>query len=145
MGTFGRKRYIIFIIDLLEKLSIMEERIRKKNFGGKVGFSTGLCGKVGGKPGVFNNRMWKTMWKCEKDTEEGSRMGYSQLTFCCPYYESNGKRSVHCEGGRVKLPTAEAEKEYIRFYCADHLGWKRCTVARAITRFYERVFEDEEG
>ena len=41
------------------------------------------------------------------------------------------------EGGRLKLPSGEAEREYIRTYCADHLGWRRCTISRAITRFYE--------
>ena len=81
--------------------------------------------------------MWKTMWKYEKDTEEGSRMGYSQLTFCCPYYESNGKRSVHCEGGRITLPGCGTGRAYFSEYCGDVNGWRRCTIARAITRFYE--------
>ena len=64
-------------------------------------------------------------------------MGYSQLTFCCPYYESNGKRSVRCEGGRLRLPSRETTTGYFNAYCGDVNGWRRCTVARAITRFYE--------
>ena len=44
--------------------------------------------------------------------------------------------------GRLKLPTGETERDYVRTYCADHLGWRRCTVARAITRFYEAQDED---
>ena len=39
-------------------------------------------------------------------------MGYSQLTFCCPYYESNGKRSVHCEGGRITRARLAAEARW---------------------------------
>ena len=90
---------------------------------------------------VFNSQLWKSLWKKDGEAE----MTKDYIYWTCPYYRSEDEKGVHCEGGRVKLPTAEAEKEYIRFYCADHLGWKRCTVARAITRFYERVFEDEEG
>ena len=68
-------------------------------------------------------------------------MGYSKLTFCCPYYESNGKQSVRCEGGRLRLPSHALTADYFASYCGDVNGWRRCTVARAITRFYEA--EDE--
>ncbi len=63
--------------------------------------------------------------------------------WCCPYYRYDNGRGVRCEGGRLKLPSGEAEREYIRTYCADHLGWRRCTISRAITRFYEA--EEERG
>ena len=41
--------------------------------------------------------------------------------WCCPYYRYDNGRGVRCEGGRLKLPSGEAEREYIRTYCADHL------------------------
>ena len=66
------------------------------------------------------------MWKYEKDTEEGSRMGYSQLTFCCPYYESNGKRSVHCEGGRSGVPPPRHSEP------APAPAWESASLARKL-------------
>ena len=62
-----------------------------------------------------------------------------RLLWTCPYYKWDDENGVRCEGGRLGLPTSEAEKDYIMTYCADHLGWKRCTVARAITRHYESL------
>ena len=90
---------------------------------------------------VFNSEMWKTAWRRLREwilmNKEGMKMGYSLRTFCCPYYEKDGKRSVHCEGGRIALPNRELTQDYFDAYCGDVTGWKRCTVARAITRFYE--------
>ena len=56
----------------------------------------------------------------------------------CPYYQIRDAFGVRCEGARLRLPSKGAEEDYIRTYCTDHLGWKRCTVARAVTRFYEK-------
>ena len=93
---------------------------------------------------VFNSELWKSLWKkVEKEREK--QMDYFSFEWRCPYYKWNDKLGVRCEGGRMKLPTDEASREYIRQYCDDLNGWRRCTVARAITRFYEAKFEDEEG
>ena len=71
-------------------------------------------------------------------------MSKETICWCCPYYKWDGKGTVHCEGGKLKLPPAAAE-DYIRTYCADNPGWRRCTVARAVTRFYEQLEEAEAG
>ena len=63
---------------------------------------------------------------------------YQNMVFACPYYGWETKCDVHCEGGRIALPDAAAARDYFRTYCCDVSGWRRCTVARAITRHYER-------
>lgn len=68
-------------------------------------------------------------------------MGYYHYYWTCPYYKWDERRSVHCEGGRIGLPTNAAAREYFRTYCCDIAGWKRCTVARAISRHYETADE----
>ena len=90
---------------------------------------------------VFNSELWKTLWKTlrERVTDrEGRTLKYSHLTYCCPYYEWDGKTDMHCEGGRIAFPDRDTAQMYFQTYCGDVDGWRRCTVARAITRFYER-------
>ncbi len=69
-------------------------------------------------------------------------MSYHHLYWSCPYYRWDDKRSVHCEGGRIALPGGAAAREYYRSYCCDVAGWRRCTVARAISRHYEAMEEE---
>ncbi len=63
---------------------------------------------------------------------------YYRLYWTCPYYHGCSKRAVRCEGGEIRLPDGEAAQAYFREYCTDLNGWRRCTVARAISRHYER-------
>jgi len=67
---------------------------------------------------------------------------YYRFYWMCPYYRANEKKTVRCEGGRIALPGAAAAEEYFRTYCSDLNGWRRCTVARAITRHYEGMEEE---
>jgi len=89
---------------------------------------------------VFNSRMWKTLWKTRRGRgmREGRTLKYSHLVYCCPYYEWDAKTTMHCEGGRLSFPDRDTAQAYFTTYCGDIDGWRRCTVARAITRFYER-------
>ena len=63
--------------------------------------------------------------------------------FQCPYYKwsDRDKVQLHCEGGCITIKDDDSLREYIRNFCGSDFGWKRCTVARAVTRFYE-VGED---
>ena len=90
----------------------------------------------------FNNSLWKTLGERRMTNKEGKRVGYSHLTFCCPYYEWDARKAVGCEGGRIELPDRSTAEEFFQTYCGDVSGWQRCSVARAISRFYERR-EDE--
>ena len=67
-------------------------------------------------------------------------MGYNHFYWACPYYRRFKDGVMHCEGGRIDLPE-DAKKQYFDAYCNDLNGWKRCTVARAISRHYERQDE----
>ena len=64
---------------------------------------------------------------------------YYKFYWMCPYYRGNSVKSVRCEGGEIRMPEPEAARTYFREYCCDLSGWKRCTVARAISRHYERA------
>lgn len=65
-------------------------------------------------------------------------MGYHKSTaFCCPFYGWDSKIAVTCEGGKIALPEHGATWQYMREYCADANGWRRCTVARMLLRHYE--------
>ena len=55
----------------------------------------------------------------------------------CPYYTIRDAHGVRCEAGRLALPGKREQDEYIRTFCCDHLGWKRCTLARAVSMYYD--------
>lgn len=59
----------------------------------------------------------------------------------CPFYTWSERLGVHCEGGRLRFPDKDAADEYANRYCAENSGWKNCTVARALLRYYERTEE----
>ena len=59
--------------------------------------------------------------------------------FCCPFFDYAGRTQVFCEGGRIRLPDPVSRAEYRAEYCCDVNGWRRCTVARAISLHYERA------
>lgn len=64
-------------------------------------------------------------------------MKNTSKTFLCPFYTWDEKTKVHCEGGRMSFKDRESAKEYIDRYCAG--DWRRCTVAAALLRYYERT------
>ena len=95
----------------------VENPVEKSRFSTKL--STDPCGKP--KP---------------RTKGHGAKV-YSERVFCCPYYDGGGTRSVNCEGGKIRLPSGGAARDYFSEYCGDLNGWRRCTLARTITRFYE--------
>ena len=55
----------------------------------------------------------------------------------CPFYKQNGKHYVKCEGGSYLIfPDDETEKEHLKQFCCD--GWKQCSVAIFLNRYFER-------
>ena len=67
---------------------------------------------------------------------------YRNEVFACPYYLWESKSAVKCEGGTIRMPDGAAALDYFWTYCCDVSGWRRCTVARAISRHYETSAED---
>lgn len=66
-------------------------------------------------------------------------MGYSNKTFACPFFKWDERLCVHCEGGRPTFPDRAAATEYIDRYCADVNGWRDCSIAKTLLRYYERT------
>ena len=55
-------------------------------------------------------------------------MGYYHFKWICPYYKSDGKKVIRCEGGRLIFPSARMMKLYARDYCASY-GYGQCSLA----------------
>lgn len=69
-------------------------------------------------------------------------MAYSHRTWACPFFKWDERLCVHCEnGGRISLPDRQAAKEYMDRYCASATGWKDCSFASSLLRYYERTDE----
>ena len=60
-------------------------------------------------------------------------------TYCCPFYQWEEPRCVHCEGGVVRFPDKEARSSYIDKYCSANPQWQNCTIAAELQRYYERT------
>lgn len=69
----------------------------------------------------------------------GMSPGYSGRDWVCPYYKWDKKMQVYCEGGTVKLPDRDVFREYVGAYCSALDGWESCSIARALTEYYERT------
>lgn len=65
-------------------------------------------------------------------------------TWICPFYQRAQTGVVSCEGGRMDFPSEDAFNDYTRRFCANNPGWRRCTIAQSLGRYYEREIEDEE-
>ena len=72
------------------------------------------------------------------DSRKEVDMGYSNKTWQCPFFRWDERLCVHCEGGKVEFPDMK-----VRDYCADNPGWKKCTIASFLERFYEREEDGE--
>ena len=65
-------------------------------------------------------------------------MGYSNRIWTCPFFTWDERQAVHCEGGRVVFQDREAIQEYAERHCASLNGWKDCSIACSLLRYYER-------
>jgi hypothetical protein len=63
--------------------------------------------------------------------------GYSNRIWCCPYFKWDKRQEVHCEGGAVAMTDRGLFLEYIERYCASVDGWQKCTIAQAMTKYYQ--------
>lgn len=62
---------------------------------------------------------------------------YTNKIFICPFYTSNAKGLVRCEGGNISFCNEALSKEYFDCFCASY-NWKGCSIARALVGFYEK-------
>lgn len=63
---------------------------------------------------------------------------YTSRVWVCPFYRRHERQAVHCEGGSAAFSKRETFREYAEMYCADLPGWKRCSLAAALLRQYDR-------
>lgn len=61
--------------------------------------------------------------------------------WACPFFKWDGKVAIHGECGKPLFPTEKAADDYMTHYCAANPGWKYCSLASALCRYYEG--EDE--
>lgn len=69
--------------------------------------------------------------------------GYSHLYWTCPFYRSDQKGKIYCEGGTIRLRNPEDLNYYAKKYCASR-NWKKCSLAYEINLSYEEEYENEE-
>ena len=69
--------------------------------------------------------------------------GYSHRAWQCPYFQSDDKLLIRCEGGRVAMPDQEAMSKYGTKYCASSKGRHSCPLAACLEDYYERTDTDE--
>ena len=68
--------------------------------------------------------------------------GYYGLIFACPYYRSDDKGKILCEGGIVRMHSSSQTRRYATDYCCSVDRWASCSIARALTAYYERREND---
>jgi hypothetical protein len=66
-------------------------------------------------------------------------VGYSSKTFVCPFFKWDERLRVHCEGGCLSFHDRPEAEDYIDRHCADLEGWKCCSLACSLLRYYERT------
>ena len=71
--------------------------------------------------------------------------GYSHITWTCPFFTWDEKTTIHCEGGKIRFPDAQAKREYAKAYCARDGTWQECSVAAALMHYYDRKEDSHEG
>lgn len=66
-------------------------------------------------------------------------MSWSNRAYQCPYYKWNEYRCVHCEGATISFPDRAAQAEFVTRFCAHERGWRHCSLASMLSRYYERT------
>ena len=65
--------------------------------------------------------------------------GYTHVNWVCPFFKWDERLRIHCEGGRQVYPDRQAARDYAQRYCTHMEGWKCCSVAENLLRYYERT------
>ena len=69
--------------------------------------------------------------------------GYSHWNWKCPYFRWDKKTDLHCEAGVLKFKDGNHKKSYAVRYCCNLSDWETCSLAAALSHFYEKGNEDE--
>ena len=69
--------------------------------------------------------------------------GYSHWNWKCPYFRWDKKTDLHCEAGVLKFKDGDHKKSYAVRYCCNLSDWETCSLAAALSHFYEKGNENE--
>lgn len=61
----------------------------------------------------------------------------------CPFYKDSyrnptQKKGVVCEIGNIVFPDHQTSEDYKTSYCANECGWRQCSIAIVLQRYYYR-------
>ena len=62
---------------------------------------------------------------------------YWHKPWACPYFKWDTKKNLACEAGSLAFPSVRIACRYYDQYCANVPGWEKCTMAQAMTEYYE--------
>lgn len=60
------------------------------------------------------------------------------LLIQCPFYINEKRLKTFCEGGTLKSPDLRYRREFLMDYCASEEGWRTCTIAKSLDKYYCR-------
>lgn len=72
-------------------------------------------------------------------------MGYSHISWACPFYRWDERLKVHCGKNRVVFQDRDGIRNYAKKYCASPSGWSSCTLAQSLIEQYERNEKNEKN
>lgn len=68
-----------------------------------------------------------------------------RVPYQCPFYKKSLPLSLHCEGADITFPDVTAARDHVCAFCANEFGWRKCSVAIMLQRYYDRKEDGEDG
>lgn len=59
----------------------------------------------------------------------------------CPFYTKALKTGIACEGGLLSFPDEAAVRDHCFAFCSNECGWRRCSIAVTLQKYYDRKEE----
>jgi hypothetical protein len=63
----------------------------------------------------------------------------------CPFFRHNSKNGFSCEAGEISFPDQKTARDHSFHYCANEAGWRLCSLAKTLQRYYDRKEGEEHG
>ena len=63
----------------------------------------------------------------------------------CPFFIRGFTHGLRCEGGELVFPDALAAQDHASAFCANECGWRRCSIAVTLERYYDRKEDRKNG
>lgn len=59
----------------------------------------------------------------------------------CPFYKNTRSGLIKCEGGELSFPSEAAIRDHCQAFCSNYYGWRRCSIAITLQKYYDRKEE----